>query len=140
MGGKKGEKDLAQREAALEERKKMLADSEAYLKDVEKFLVEWGDSLAKIEEELGNAQEALAKRAEALKAGADIPKEEVPREKVRVLALERFNNHDPGDVFNVFENDAAKWIKNGLAIEGTEKNIEDWEKIRDEREGEKAEG
>jgi len=34
---------------------------------------------------------------------------------VAIEALVRFNQHDPGEVFEAGEADAEKWIKNGLA-------------------------
>ncbi len=39
----------------------------------------------------------------------------------KLIALTRFNNHDPGDTFEASDDNAQVWIEEGLAEQATEK-------------------
>ena len=39
---------------------------------------------------------------------------------MKLEAIERFNNHDPGDVFEASDENARVWIEEGLAQEASE--------------------
>jgi len=54
---------------------------------------------------------------------------------MELVALERFNMHDPGHIFKAKKEDAEKWIGMGLAREATEED-----KKQPEDEGKGTEG
>jgi len=77
------------------------------------------------DKDLKKREERLKLKAESSKENLD--KEDVPQKKVTLTAASRFNNHDPGDVFNANEADAEKWIRSGFAKKATKEDIEAWE-------------